>query len=120
MMGAARGDCCSGVQERRVRKVLTLIESQPWLSVRDLAFEVRLSPAHLERLFKQETGVRVGDLVVERRLQEAACILTATETPIKQIAHTVGYKHHSSFVRAFQRRFAQTPKRYRQDGAATV
>jgi transcriptional regulator GlxA family with amidase domain len=101
------------VQERRLRQVVEIIESEPSCSIRDLAQRVSLSPAHLQRLFKQQTGTQLGSLMAERRLQKAAQLLTISNLSIKEIAHTVGYGHHSSFVRAFQRRFAQSPKHYR-------
>ncbi len=107
------------VQERRLRQVVEIIESEPSSSIRDLALKVSLSPAHLQRLFKQQTGVQLGSLIVERRLQKAAQLLTASNLSIKEIAHAVGYRHHSSFVRAFQRRFAQAPKYYRSQDATT-
>ena len=108
--------------EGRVHKILTLIEDQPELSVRELAHVVRMSPAHLQRSFKLVTGTRVSDLLAERRLQKAATLLSASDMPIKQIAYAVGYEHHSSFVRAFQRRFAQAPGcyRHRSDCLAAV
>jgi transcriptional regulator GlxA family with amidase domain len=101
------------VQERRLRQVVEMIESEPSSSIRDLALKVSLSPAHLQRLFKQQTGTQLGGLVTERRLQKAAQLLTISNLSIKEIAHAVGYRHHSSFVRAFQRRFALAPKHYR-------
>lgn len=100
------------LKERRLRQVVEMIVSEPFRSVRELALKVRLSPAHLQRLFKQK-GVHIGTLVVEHRLQKAAQLLAASNLSIKEIAHAVGYKHHSSFVRAFQRRFALAPKHYR-------
>jgi AraC-like DNA-binding protein len=102
------------VHERRLRKVLELIESQPARSVSQLALEVHLSPAHLQRLFKQETGANVGDVLVEHRLQSAALLLSSSYLTIKEIGRRVGYEHHSSFVRAFHRRFAQAPRDYRE------
>jgi AraC-like DNA-binding protein len=104
----------SVVGERRLRKVLEMIVADPARSVSDLALEVHLSPAHLQRLFKQKTGLRVSDLIGEHRLQKAAHLLSSTDMPIKEIAHAVGYEHHSSFVRAFHRHFEQSPKYYRQ------
>lgn len=101
------------IQERRVRQVVEMIDSKPSSSIRDLASEVSLSPAHLQRLFKQQTGIQLGSLVAEKRLLKAARLLMASNLSIKEIAHAVGYRHHSSFVRAFQRRFALAPKRYR-------
>ena len=104
--------------EKRLSKVLRLINSQPACSVSDLALELQLSPAHLQRLFKQKTGLHVHDLIGEQRLQKAAQLLSSSGLRIKEIAHAVGYEHHSSFVRAFQRRFAQSPKYYREQNNA--
>jgi transcriptional regulator GlxA family with amidase domain len=101
------------VQERRLRQVIDMIELEPSCSIRDLAFRVSLSPAHLQRLFKRHTGTQLGSVVTERRLQKAAELLTLSNLSIKEIAYAAGYRHHSSFVRAFQRRFAQAPKHYR-------
>lgn len=103
----------SQIHERRLRQVVEMIQSEPSSSIRDLALKVSLSPAHLQRLFKQQTGIQLGSLVVERRLQKAAELLTASNLSIKEIAHAVGYRHHSTFVRAFQRRFSEAPKHYR-------
>lgn len=102
------------VRERRLRKVLEKIEAGPPQSVSELAREVRLSPAHLQRLFKQETGVHISGLLAENRLRNAAQLLSTTDMEIKEIAYLAGYRHHSSFVRAFQRRFHQSPKDYRR------
>jgi transcriptional regulator GlxA family with amidase domain len=103
----------SHIQDRRLRQVVEIIELDPSFSIRDLARRVSLSPAHLQRLFKRHTGIQLGSLVAERRLQKAAELLTLSNLSIKEIAGAVGYRHHSSFVRAFQRRFAQAPKHYR-------
>src|SRR5947207_3752853 len=92
------------VRERRLRRVLEKIENHSPHSVSELAQEVHLSPAHLQRLFKQETGVHLSDLLCEHRLQKAAHLLSSTDMEVKEIAYVVGYGHHSSFVRAFQRR----------------
>lgn len=102
------------VREKRLRLVLQSLETQLPRSVRELAEQVHLSPAHLQRLFKQETGVHLSDLISARRLNIAAELLTSTDMEVKQIAYFVGYGHHSSFVRAFHKRFGQSPKRYRQ------
>ena len=106
------------VKERRLRRVLERIEAGPPQTVRELARAVRLSPAHLQRLFKHETGVHISDLLAESKLRNAARLLSTTDMEIKEIAYLAGYQHHSSFVRAFQRRFRQSPKEYRQPPAA--
>ena len=114
VMAAQNGGLKSLLGEKRLTKVLHMINSRPACSVSELALEVQLSPAHLQRLFKRKTGLHVRDLIGEHRLQKAAHLLASSELPIKEIAHAAGYEHHSSFVRAFHRRFAQSPKHYRQ------
>jgi transcriptional regulator GlxA family with amidase domain len=101
------------VHERRLLKIMQTLESRLPHSVKELAQEVRLSPAHLQRLFKHETGVDISDLLYERRLIRAADLLTTTNMGVKEVAFMVGYGHHSSFVRAFERRFGQPPSQYR-------
>jgi len=110
----ALGISGSSTKDWRLIRALDVIQSRPTQSVREVALQVRLSPAHLQRLFKQELGVNVSSVIVERRLSRAAQLLATGELSIKEIAHSVGYNHHSSFVRAFQRRFAEAPRQYRQ------
>jgi AraC family transcriptional regulator of arabinose operon len=80
-----------------------------------LAREVRLSRSRLQRLFKQEMGVLLGDYLVEQRLLKAAELLVSSNMSIKEIAFAVGYEHQSSFTRAFESRFARSPKWYRRE-----
>jgi len=105
-----------GSLERRVLRILEMVEAGTTFAIRDLAAEFRLSPAYLQRLFKQETGICMGEWLSEQRLQRAAYLLSNGYLSIKEITHAVGYEHTSSFIRAFERRFAQAPARYRKQG----
>jgi AraC-like DNA-binding protein len=93
------------------------IESGLPQSVRQLAQEMKMTPDHLQRLFKQETGLHLGSVISERKLREAARLLSAKDVVIKEVAYTVGYRHPSSFVRAFRRRFGKSPTEYRHRAA---
>jgi AraC-like DNA-binding protein len=104
--------------ERRVLRILEMVEAGTTYAVRDLAAEFRLSPAYLQRLFKHETGICMGEWLSEQRLQRAAYLLSNSYLSIKEITHAVGYEHTSSFVRAFERRFAHAPARYRKQSEA--
>ncbi|MGB2606950.1 MAG: helix-turn-helix transcriptional regulator [Candidatus Sulfotelmatobacter sp.] len=102
------------VRDGRLRKILQVIESQPSLKIHELAIECNLSPSHLQHLFKQSTGFGLGEVLTEQRMQHAVEFLAQSNLSIKEIASTVGYEHTSSFSRAFERRFGQTPSSYRQ------
>jgi transcriptional regulator GlxA family with amidase domain len=100
--------------ERRIQNLLDRVEDGSAFAIGDLAAEYRLSAGYLQRLFKKETGVRLGEWLSEQRLQRAACLLANSYQSIKEITHAVGYEHTSSFNRAFERRFLQAPANYRK------
>ena len=101
-----------------MQKILEIVESGTF-TMRDLALEFRLSPSYLQRLFKHQTGVSMGEWLNEQRLQKAAHLLANSYMSVKEIAHSIGYEHASSFIRAFERRFAQAPARYRKQTGYT-
>ena len=108
----------SVVRDKRLRKVIQMIESEERSSVHALALGVNLSESHLQHLFKQQTGVCITELLTKQRLRKAARHLEAGDMSIKEIAYAVGYEHASSFVRAFRHYFAQTPRAYRYRSAS--
>jgi AraC-like DNA-binding protein len=98
----------------RVRKILEIVRSGRPCSVHSLAVELDLSESHLQHLFKQQTGLRLGRFLIEQKLQLSAELLLRSSLSIKQIADAVGYQHTPSFTRAFEHRFAESPWAYRK------
>jgi AraC-like DNA-binding protein len=96
-----------------------MIESGVVFNISDLATRLHVSPAQLQRLFKRETGTRIGEWLIAQKLQKAAYLLANSYLSVKEIARSAGYEHVSSFIRAFGRRYALTPKRYRERAEAT-
>lgn len=101
-------------KEVRVQKIIRMVETGPARTIRDLALEIHLSPSRLQWLFKHETGIPMGEWLSEQRLQRAAQLLEKSHLSVKEIAHSVGYGHPSSFIRAFERRYGLAPARYRK------
>lgn len=106
---------CAVFQQGRMRQILETIEFGPHITIQDLAVKFKLSPSHLQHLFKAQTGSRLGRRLAEYRLQKAACLLLDTDLSVKEIAFAVGYKHASSFVRAFERYYQLAPGQFRQE-----
>lgn len=105
-------------KDRRIQKILQILERGGANEVREIGRLVNLSTSRVEHLFKAQTGTRISDYLLESRLHTAACLLKSTEVRIKEITYMTGYKHPSSFTRAFKRRFAKSPHEYRQQIAA--
>jgi transcriptional regulator GlxA family with amidase domain len=97
----------------RLRTVIEMVQSGSAFTSRDLAARIQVSPSRLRRLFKHETGVCLGEWLTEQRLQRAEYLLANSYLSVKEITHSVGYEHASSFIRAFERRFTQAPSSYR-------
>jgi AraC-like DNA-binding protein len=76
--------------------------------------QFRISKSRFSHLFKAQTGVTFKSYVVKRRLEQAGFLLLNSRMEIKEIAYCLGYRHGSSFARAFKAQFELTPNRYRQ------
>jgi len=100
--------------EDHMQKILQRVESGTPCTMRELAREFDLSPSRLQHLFKERTGARLGHWLAELRLQRAAHLLAESNMSVKEVAYAVGYRHSSSFVRAFERVFQQAPGRFQR------
>lgn len=106
------------VLDARLRCLLALIESNPLSTIHDCALAFNLSRSRVQRLFKQSTGVGLGQTLTKKRLSKAAQLVLQTHMSVKEVAHAVGYEHTSSFTRAFERCFGVAPSDYRRRNAA--
>jgi len=108
------GALIPATREERLRRVLHAIEREPHRHIHELALECNLSQSHLQHLFKQHTGFRLGHLLNQQRLERAAELLSHSNMSVKEVASAVGYEHTSSFSRAFMRYFQTAPSQYRK------
>jgi AraC family transcriptional regulator len=90
------------------------------LSLKYFAKKYAMSPYHLLRLFKHETGRTLYECVQNVRLQHAALLLLSEhKRSIADIAVQAGYAAHASFIRAFKKRFNQTPMQWKKSHVAS-
>lgn len=109
------------VSNPQVAQALSFIAErfpEPGLSVVDVAEAVGMSRRHLERSFREETGVTIHDHIVKRRMQEASRLLrTHPRAKIAAIAELVGLDGAGSFFRTFRRFYGESPSIHRQGSA---
>jgi AraC family transcriptional regulator, arabinose operon regulatory protein len=99
--------------DTRVKQVVQVLDQDPSCTLMELAHHCRISTSRLSHLFKDEVGMNVKNYRRDRRLQTAAALVQMTDMPIKEIAYMAGYRHPSSFVRAFKSHFGLSPASYR-------
>lgn len=84
------------------------------LGIEDLANHLGYSASQVRRQFRHCFKISPSAYREKRRLERAVVLLSLTSQNIAQIALRCGYINHSSFSRAFQRRYQLTPREYRQ------
>ena len=82
-------------------------------SLTELAQLTHYDFAALSRLIKNRTGKTYTDLIQEKRLSQAAWLLTNTGKRVDEIARLAGYENISYFHRLFSSRFGMSPRQYR-------
>jgi len=83
------------------------------LALAALGKRAKLSPAHLQRVFKAEIGESPKAYVTRLRVERAAFCLLAHESTVARVAADCGFQRPETFIRAFRRRFGKSPSEYR-------
>ncbi len=104
----------SGQRDFRIQRVIKVLNNDPFRTLPELAHNCQISTSRLSHLFKADIGINVKHYRLDCRLQIAAEMLVSADRPIKEIAYSVGYRHCSSFVRAFNTHFGLSPACYRK------
>lgn len=104
--------------ETRMLRVLDHIRAHPAgdLSLDALAEVAAMSRFHWHRVFRSVTGETVAQAVRRIRMHRAAASLLAGDTPVADVAASVGYPNLSSFSRAFTQTYGQSPAAFRACG----
>ena len=90
-----------------------LLESELRSDISQLVRYSGYSHRHLQRLFRNKTGMSVGDYLRRRRLTRAAILVRLIGYPLHDIAISVGFDSQPSFNREFRKRFGCSPGIYR-------
>lgn len=90
--------------------------SDPELSLRMLADQVKLSPAYFGKVFTAVTTYTFNDYLNNTRLNHAAKLLRETSMPISRISEEVGVMNTNYFYALFKKRYGVTPSAYRKGG----
>ena len=83
------------------------------ITIQDLASAICVSPAHLSRIFKQETGVSVSEYIRQRKIDMAKNLLRFSDYDFVEIAVMLSYSSQSHFIQHFRSQVGMTPKAYR-------
>ncbi len=80
----------------------------------DVAALCAVSPEHLSRIFKKETGFGFSEFLTHVRLQHAEFLLKNSLLSITEIAHQCGFGDSNYFSQIFKRNYNFTPSAVRK------
>ncbi|TDO20934.1 helix-turn-helix domain-containing protein [Pedobacter duraquae] len=81
--------------------------------VNDYAQMLSVSPNHLNRIVKENTGKTASEAIKEMILQEAKSLLLYTENSVSEIAYRLNFSDPASFNRFFKNSTNETPLAHR-------
>ena len=99
--------------QRIVERMHTDLASD--LSLATLASESGYSRAHFVRMFRAATGETPYQYLLDLRLERARQFIKNGSKSLTDIAASCGFTSHTSFSKAFRRRFKTTPSLYRRE-----
>lgn len=95
-----------------IQRYLASHLAQP-LRLDDIAHLVRLSPNHINAVFREHTGQTIHAWLIGERMKKSMSLCTETDMPFKDIAAAVGFQNALYFSRAFRRTFDMSPTQAR-------
>lgn len=97
---------------RRTVDHLTLCYKSP-LTFEEIAAQVSISPRHLQRKFKAETGLTFIRMLQEIRIRQSCELLQNTDWSVQEVAREVGIEDMKYFYRLFREKCGMTPSEFR-------
>ena len=85
------------------------------IKIKEIAEEVGISVAYLQRLYKEQTGKTLVDKLNELRIEKAKTLLEASSLPITDIAISVGFNNRQHFTYTFDSVMGCSPTIYRKN-----
>ena len=98
-----------------VQRTLNMIEAriQDPLSLAELASLSGLGRTYFSFVFKEVTGMKLQDYLIQARINKAKDLLKNFELKIKEIAYQVGFRSPDYFCRIFKKKTGLSPTEWR-------
>jgi len=85
-------------------------------SLTEVAEEMKQPAYFISRLLKKYTDSNFKELLQQRKLQQAAYLLSQTPLTVDAVMENIGYDNSSYFYRKFREKYGCSPRKYRESG----
>ena len=106
----------SALSKWRLKRVQEYVDAHidEALHLPDLAAAAGLSRMHFAAQFRAATGYRPHEYLLHQRIERAKAMLSSLETPLVEVALSVGFRAQAHFSTVFKRLTGETPGRWRR------
>ncbi len=98
----------------RVKSFLQEADVDTKYSLQDIGINLNIHPIYLSRLFKEKTGMTIGEYIRKIKLDKACKDLAYSKSTITEIALSSGFYDQSHFIRVFKQNFGTSPLKFRK------
>lgn len=84
------------------------------IKITELAKQLSVSPEHLSRIFKRDTGLGISEYLSTVRLQKSQLLLRSTDLSVSEIAERCGFYDSNYFSKKFKESYGISPLRFRK------
>jgi AraC-like DNA-binding protein len=84
------------------------------IQLEDISSHFQYSQRHVGRIFFQAHGVAIGTYISQRKLHVAKQLLANSPSPVKEIAHSLGFADAGYFSRFFRQQTGLSPQAFRK------
>ena len=90
------------------------------ISLTKMAEQLAVSPAHLSRTFKKDTGMNITAYMNEIRLEAAKKIMSDGIVTMNEVAFMSGFENYNYFYILFKEKYNITPSEYIKECANNI
>lgn len=101
--------------EREIRQLIDQNFTSPSFSIEGLCAEIPISHTHLLRIFKTAYGITPKKYMLQKRMELACELLSATALSVKSVAHSCGFADELHFMKTFKKFFGISATDYRKE-----
>jgi len=98
-----------------IREIKELISNnlEGDLSLDHISKVLNLHPNYISNLYRQQTGIKLSDYILKKRMERAKALLQETNLKIYDIAYLTGFSNPKYFSQVFRSNIGETPSKYR-------
>ncbi|WP_240837899.1 response regulator [Acidaminobacter sp. JC074] len=98
----------------KIKQAISLIETNPTISLQQLSTALDMNKSYLCRLFKKEVEINLTEYTLKYRIERAKELLINTQYKISDVSRELGYVYPHQFSKDFKKVTQIMPTEYRK------